>query len=117
MNSEMSCLNITVTFAFCYGLKAGVPNTRPARGSNAAREHREKLRFLKILSNFAYFFQYIDFSQIFIKENFTFPMRPSRPLFESNAALDSLEYETPALKGVHKWRYILEEEKEQMCLV
>ncbi len=27
--------------------RAGVSNTRPARGSNAAREHQKKLRFLR----------------------------------------------------------------------
>ena len=31
--------------AYCY--RAGVSNTRPARGFNAARQHQEKFRFLK----------------------------------------------------------------------
>jgi len=67
---------------------SGVSNTRPARGSNAAREHQKKWRFERknwvihlIIPN------KLNFNTQF--KNFIF-MRPARPYFESYAARESL---------------------------
>ena len=68
---------------------AGVSNTWPTRGSNAARKHQNKLRFFKNnkqLCDFlnSMFFKFKD--QFF----FTLSMRPVRPFFKPHAAPDSI---------------------------
>ena len=71
---------------------AGISNTRPVRGSNAARQHQEKLIFLKeIWSQLAYFLNLVLKFKVFF---FIFSMRPE----------SQYEFETPVLKGgVHKF--------------
>jgi len=48
----------------------GVSNKRPARGSNAAREHQEKLRFLLNVESFSLYFQIYWFLTHNFKINF-----------------------------------------------
>jgi len=78
----------------CLPCRAGVSNTRPAghmrpaRGSNAAREHQKKWRFdRKNWVIFLIFPNKLNFSTQF--KNFIF-MQPARSFFESHAALESL---------------------------
>ena len=68
--------------------KPGVSNTRPARGSNAGRQHQEKFRLKKMYSHLAYFL-YLASKSKKILFNF-FSMRPARPYLESHAARESL---------------------------
>ena len=70
-----------------------VSNTRPARGPNAARQCKEKFRFLK---NYKAFNAFGLFSQFGLKiEKIYFLIRPARPYFESHTARESLWVRDP----------------------
>ncbi len=57
-NLYISLIDIEIYLSTWIWLRPAVSNTRPTRGSNAARKHLKIQQFLKVYRQFAYFFNY-----------------------------------------------------------